>query len=347
MRFIDETRIRVQSGAGGKGISSFRRERFVPFGGPDGGNGGRGGDIILTATSRRTTLMELRGHAIWKAKNGRSGGGRNRTGACADPVRILVPVGTRVHNDETGELLADLTEDGQEWVAAPGGSGGFGNMHYKSSTNRAPRTCTDGWPGEEKRLRLELMLMADVGLLGFPNAGKSTFISRVSAAKPKIANYPFTTLVPSLGVVSVDDERSFVVADIPGLVRGAAQGHGLGHRFLRHVQRTRVLLHLISLGSDEMESPAARYQAIRDELAEFDPELSARQEVLVFTKADLLSEEELESVYAAFREEIGDVSVQVISSVTGQGIRPLVGLLSTRLESMNRMEEADHDTVSP
>jgi GTP-binding protein len=222
MRFIDEAKISVQSGTGGDGCSSFRRERHVPFGGPDGGNGGRGGDVILVATNRKNTLQELRGHAIWKAKSGSQGSPRNCTGAAAKSVIIYVPCGTRIFDDSTNEQLIDLTDDGQSWVSAKGGNGGLGNLCFKSSVNRAPRRFTQGKPGEVKKLRLELILMADIGLLGFPNAGKSTLISRISAAKPKVADYPFTTLVPSLGVVDMGIEGSFVVADIPGLIRGAS-----------------------------------------------------------------------------------------------------------------------------
>ena len=216
MRFIDEARIHVHSGKGGDGCASFRRERFVPFGGPDGADGGRGGDVILEATSRKNTLQHLRGKSIWKARSGQPGRTRNCTGACADPVIVPVPVGTRVYCDESGEQLMDLTEDGQTWVAAKGGARGLGNLRFKSSVNRAPTRFTHGKPGEDRRLRLELLLMADVGLLGFPNAGKSTLISRISAARPKVADYPFTTLAPSLGVVDMGIDGAFTVADIPG-----------------------------------------------------------------------------------------------------------------------------------
>jgi len=329
MRFIDEATIRIQSGTGGNGCASFRREKYVPFGGPDGGNGGRGGDIILVATARRNTLMELRGHALWRAKNGIHGTSRMRNGANAKPVEIFVPVGTRIFDANSGEVLADLTDDEQRWIAASGGRGGLGNINFKSSTNRAPRKSTQGTPGEEKALRLELMLMADVGLLGFPNAGKSTFISRVSSARPRVADYPFTTLAPSLGVVDMGVEGTFVIADIPGLIRGASEGVGLGHRFLKHVQRTRLLLHLVSLGPEEMESPLERYQAIREELVKFDPELAERPEVVLLTKSDVCSEADTQAAADALRAEIGDRPLFVASSVSGRGLRPVVGRLWT------------------
>jgi GTP-binding protein len=331
MRFIDEARIRVQSGAGGNGCSSFRREKYVPFGGPNGANGGRGGDVILQATDQRTTLLELRGHALWRAKSGTPGSSQMRTGASAKPVIIEVPIGTRVFDAESDEILVDLTEDGASWIAASGGNGGLGNINFKSSTNRSPRKSTPGWPGEDKTLRLELMLMADVGLLGFPNAGKSTFISRVSSARPRVADYPFTTLAPNLGVVDMGIEGTFVIADIPGLIRGASDGAGLGHRFLKHVQRTRLLLHLVSMGPDESESPVERYQAIREELVKFDPDLATRPEVILLTKADLCSASEAEAHAAEIRAVEPDRPLLIASAVSGRGIRQIVGHLWTQL----------------
>ncbi len=326
MRFIDEARIRVISGSGGNGIVSFRREKFVPFGGPDGGDGGRGGDVVIVATERRSTLQELRGRSLWKAQNGRPGGGREKTGASGASVEVPVPVGTRVIDDETGRVLADLVEDGQRWVAARGGRPGRGNAAFKSSTNRAPRRATPGQPGEDRWLRLELVLMADAGLVGFPNAGKSTFISRVSAARPRIADYPFTTLVPSLGVVDMGVDGSFVVADLPGLVRGAAEGAGLGHRFLRHVRRTRVLVHLVSLGPDEAEPPATRYRAIREELGAFDASLLERPEIVVLSKRDLVPDEAVAEAAEALRRAADPAVVAVLaaSAATGVGMREVV-----------------------
>lgn len=330
MRFIDEARVLVVSGSGGDGAVSFRREKFVPFGGPDGGDGGWGGDVVLVATTRLNTLLSLRGVPHIKAKNGVHGSGRQMTGAGAPAVEVPVPVGTRVFDEETGEQVVDLTEDEQRYVVAKGGAPGKGNVHFKSSKNRTPRKATPGKPGEEKMLRLELMLMADVGLLGFPNAGKSTLISRLSAARPKVADYPFTTLVPNLGVVKVGLDASFVIADIPGLIRGASEGAGLGHQFLRHVQRTRVLLHLVSLGPDELEAPEDRYRAIREELQRYDPELAQRPERIVLTKVDVAdSSPDDGATLEQARERIlaladGPREVHVISAFTGEGLKPLL-----------------------
>jgi GTPase len=335
MRFIDEVDIHVQSGDGGKGASSFRREKFVPFGGPDGGDGGRGGDVIFVADPGRNTLMELRGHALWRADSGRPGSRQRMFGRSGKSLEIRVPVGTRFHDSITGESLMDLTEIGQRWIAAVGGSGGLGNVHFKSSTNRAPRKCTPGAPGQERRLGLELLLMADVGLLGFPNAGKSTFIARVSAARPKIADYHFTTLVPSLGVVDMGMDGSFVLADIPGIIAGAADGAGLGHQFLRHIQRTRVHLHLLSLGPDELEPPEVRYEAIRRELHRYDEDLSTRPEIIALTKTDLVDDESVAEARAAVSAVAGGATVHAVSAVSGQGVRGLAGLLWQQLQEMD------------
>ncbi|MAY79579.1 MAG: GTPase ObgE [Deltaproteobacteria bacterium] len=336
MRFIDETKIFVASGAGGNGCGGFLREKFNAFGGPNGGDGGRGGDIVLVATHRRTTLIELRGKAIWRAERGEHGRGKQQTGAAGKATEIHVPVGTRVFDNDTGEILADLTADQDRWIAAKGGRGGLGNLHFKTSTNRAPKKTTPGGPGEEKNLRLELMLMADVGLLGFPNAGKSTFISRVSAAKPKIADYPFTTLTPSLGVVDMGTDGSFAIADIPGLVEGASDGAGLGYQFLRHVGRTRVLAHLVSMGehdegmvhSGEQDTPDAlrRYRAIRHELAAYDSVIAGRPEVIVLTKVDLVEPDVAATLRQRFENETGK-KVFVISSATGAGLTALTNAL--------------------
>jgi GTP-binding protein len=343
MRFIDEARIQVTSGAGGNGCRSFRREKFVAFGGPDGGDGGRGGDVVLIASYRKTTLLELRGRTLWRAQRGEHGRGKQQTGARGESTEIMVPVGTRVFDENTDEILADLTEDGQQWVAAKGGLGGHGNLYFKSSTNRAPTKASTGVPGEQAHLRLELMLMADVGLLGFPNAGKSTFISAVSAAKPKVADYPFTTLAPSLGVVKMGLDNSFVIADIPGLVEGASEGTGLGHQFLRHVSRTRVLAHLVSMGdhdkgvvaggdAEELD-PLRRYRALRQELAQYDPALAARPEIIVLTKLDLVEEKEVQAIKELFERETGR-SVLAISAPLHEGTKELIRALWTELETL-------------
>ena len=348
MRFIDEVNVRVISGSGGRGCSSFRREAFVPYGGPDGGDGGRGGDVVFVADTGVNTLFDVRSRPFWKAEDGEHGRGSDCTGASGKDVVVPVAVGTRVYDDETGDLLADITEPGQRWVAAKGGAGGLGNTRFKSSTNRTPRQTTPGEPGVERMLRLELRLMADVGLLGFPNAGKSTLISRVSAARPKIADYPFTTLTPSLGVVDRGGAGTFVIADIPGLIRGAAQGAGLGHQFLRHLMRTRLLYHLISLSeldalaageiTDEGETgpadPAERYRALRDELLSYDPALAALPEFIVLTKRDITDEARLEEVVSAVRQVAPDRPIFVVSSATGQGLGELVAATSTRLAAM-------------
>ena len=343
MRFVDEARVCVSSGAGGNGCRSFRREKHVAFGGPDGGDGGRGGDIILVATTRRSTLLELRGRTLWRAKRGEHGRGKQQTGANGDHAIIEVPVGTRVFDDDTNEVLADLTEHNQSWVAAKGGNGGRGNLFFKTSTNRGPQKTTPGGLGEQKNLRLELMLMADVGLLGFPNAGKSTFISAVSAAKPKVADYPFTTLAPSLGVVKMGFESSFVIADIPGLVEGASDGTGLGHQFLRHVARTRVLAHLISLGEhdegavyggdEDMLDAVRRYYALREELAAYDAELAARPEIIVLTKKDLVFDETASQMQAEFHRQTGK-PVFIISSATKEGTPQVIDALWELLVSL-------------
>jgi GTP-binding protein len=327
MRFIDEVQVHVASGKGGDGALAFRREKYVAFGGPSGGDGGKGGDVRIVATARRSTLLELRGHAIWRAEEGERGGARQMTGAAGADAVLEVPVGTRVFDEATGLLVGDLARDGDQLVVCRGGDGGFGNEHFKTATNRAPRKTTPGWPGQDRRLRLELMLMADVGLLGFPNAGKSTLISRISAARPKVADYPFTTLVPNLGVVDMGVDGSFVVADIPGLIEGAAEGAGLGHQFLRHVARTRLLLHLLSVSPDEALSPAERYAVIRRELGRYDGELLDRPELIVLTKLDTIPPEQRTAVARSVRKAAPDRRIVRISCATGLGVEELKKLL--------------------
>ena len=320
MKFIDEVQIVVESGKGGDGCSSFRREMHVAFGGPDGGDGGTGGDVILKTTRRKNTLLDLRSRPIWKAKSGVPGRPKKCTGAKGKSIEITVPVGTRVYDQQTGEQIIDLVDDEQQFVVAKGGKGGLGNIHFKSSTNRAPRKSTPGKPGEQKHLRLELLLMAEVGLLGYPNAGKSTFIRCVSAARPKVADYPFTTLAPKLGVVDMGIDGAYTIADIPGLIKGASDGIGLGHQFLRHVQRTRMLLHLISMGPDESLNPVDRYENIRKELQKYDEELSEKREIIALTKADLVDEEEREIVIELLREKVGEQAIFVLSSISLEGV---------------------------
>lgn len=292
MKFVDEARIEVIAGDGGKGAIAFRREKFIPKGGPSGGDGGRGGSIWAVADLNVNTLIDYRYARLHRARNGEGGGGSDRYGRGADDIVLRVPVGTQCFDDETGELLFDLTMHGERVRVAQGGQGGLGNLHFKTSTNRAPRQSTPGGAGEARKLRLELKVLADVGLLGMPNAGKSTFISQVSNARPKIADYPFTTLHPNLGVVRVAEERSFVVADVPGLIEGAAEGAGLGHQFLRHLQRTKLLLHLVDLSPyDGDRDPVAEARAIVKELRKYDAGLHEKPRWLVLNKLDTLEGE--------------------------------------------------------
>ena len=288
--FVDEVDIHIIAGSGGNGCLSFRREKFVPRGGPDGGDGGAGGSVYVTAIATKNTLVDFRYHPEFKARRGQHGQGSNRTGQTAPDLDVSVPVGTLVYDKTDGnqQLLADLAEEGQRVLVARGGRGGRGNARFVSSTNRAPRRTEPGESGEEKILRLELKLIADVGLIGFPNAGKSTLISRISAARPKIADYPFTTLVPNLGVVSLSDDRSFVVADVPGLIKGAHEGHGLGDRFLRHVERTKVLLHLVDVSGASGRDPVEDFDTIQQELKLFDPRLAAKPQIVAANKIDAL-----------------------------------------------------------
>ncbi|MEZ5740013.1 MAG: GTPase ObgE [Burkholderiaceae bacterium] len=301
MKFFDEASIEVIAGNGGNGIVSFRREKFIPKGGPDGGDGGRGGSIWAVADRNLNTLIDYRYARIHRARNGEYGRGSDQYGAAAEDVILRMPVGTVVRDAETDELLGDLTVDGEKLLLAQGGQGGLGNIHFKSSTNRTPRQSTPGTPGQTRQLRLELRVLADVGLLGMPNAGKSTLISAISNARPKIADYPFTTLHPNLGVVRVGPERSFVVADVPGLIEGAAEGAGLGHRFLRHLQRTSLLLHLVDIAPFDPEvDPAADARAILHELETYDEALAAKPRWLVLNKIDMVPAEQREQTIADF-----------------------------------------------
>ena len=343
MKFVDEAEIRVAAGAGGNGCVSFRREKFIPLGGPDGGDGGKGGSVWLVADEGINTLIDFRHQRSFHAKRGENGAGRQMTGAHGADETIRVPVGTVVINVDTDEVIGDLTAHGQRLLVATGGHGGKGNIHFKSSTNRSPRRAIPGEPGEERTIRLELKLLADVGLLGFPNAGKSTFIRAVSAAKPRVADYPFTTLHPNLGVVRVERDRSFVVADIPGLIEGASEGAGLGIQFLKHVMRTRLLLHLVDLApADEAIDPAAQVKAIEKELKQFEPALLERPRWLVFNKADLLPPEERESrARAIVRKLRWKGPWFVVSAATGEGTRDICLRAMALLDELRATPAAD------
>jgi GTPase len=324
MRFVDEATITVRSGKGGKGAVSFRREKYVPRGGPDGGDGGKGGDVIFRASDSLLTLYDLRMQRLFEAENGRPGMGRAKYGRAGKDLVIEVPVGTLLFEvrDDQEELVADLTSPGQEEVVARGGQGGRGNIHFKSPTNRAPRYAQPGGEGEEKRIRLELKILADVGLIGLPNAGKSTFIALVSAARPKIASYPFTTLTPNLGVVQDDTGHRLVIADIPGLIEGAHEGLGLGHTFLKHVERTRLLLHLLSLEEAGGDDPFAGFELIDSELARFSPELAFKEQVRAVNKTDLAAPGQVERLRDLARER--GLEVHFISAKTGDGVAELM-----------------------
>jgi GTP-binding protein len=335
MKFIDEAKIEVHAGKGGDGVASFRREKFVPRGGPDGGDGGRGGSVYALADRNINTLVEYRFARIHRARNGEPGHGSDRYGKGAEDIVLPMPVGTVITELGTGELVADLASDGQRVLIAKGGTGGLGNLHFKSSTNRAPRQHTLGEPGEERELKLELKVLADVGLLGLPNAGKSTFIRAVSAARPKVADYPFTTLHPNLGVVRVEHSKSFVIADIPGLIEGAAEGAGLGHQFLRHLARTRLLLHLVDLAPFDTEAdPVHDAKAIVDELRKYDEELYRKARWLVLNKIDLVDEGEREGRVADFVKRFGwKEAVFTISAITGEGCNALVFAVMKHLDA--------------
>ena len=342
MQFVDEATIEVHAGKGGDGCLSFRREKYVEFGGPDGGDGGAGGSVYFQADSNLNTLVDYRYERIFKARNGEPGKGRQMTGKSADDVTLLVPVGTTVIDVDTDEVLADLTDPQKPVMIASAGRGGLGNIHFKSSTTQAPRKTTKGKPGASRRLRLELKLLADVGLLGMPNAGKSTLIRSISAAKPKVADYPFTTLVPNLGVVKADRHRSFVVADIPGLIEGAAEGAGLGIRFLKHLARTRLLLHVVDIAPMDGGDPADHIDAIADELDQFSPALAEQERWLVFNKIDLLADDEAQAKIDAIVEELGwQGPVYGISAAAGVGCEELVYALMNAIEDRRRLEQED------
>jgi GTPase len=328
--FIDRVKIRVKAGDGGNGVTAFRREKFVPRGGPSGGDGGKGGDVWLESDDSFNTLLHLRYNPEHHAERGRHGEGSNRHGKDGADVIVKVPIGTQVFDAMSGELLHDFTDTAQRYLAAKGGKGGWGNSHFATSTRQAPRFHYSGRPGEERELQLELKLIADVGLVGFPNAGKSTLISVISAAKPKIADYPFTTLEPNLGVVDLGDFRTFVVADIPGLIEGASEGAGLGDRFLRHVERTKLILHLVDVSSLSGRDPVEDYEIINRELAAYNDDLAARPQIVVATKIDALDEPSRLSNLKEWAQK-ADKDFFAISSVTGAGVKELVNAIALRL----------------
>jgi GTP-binding protein len=338
MKFIDEAVIRVEAGKGGKGCVSFRREKYIPYGGPDGGDGGNGGSIYLAADEGLNTLVDFRYRRLFRAAHGQPGGGSQCSGKAGADVMIRVPVGTLVYDVDASELLGDLVSHGERLLVAKGGIHGLGNARFKSSTNRAPRKATKGTPGEARNLRLELNLLADVGLMGMPNAGKSSLIRTLSAARPKVADYPFTTLQPHLGVVRTGSERSFVIADIPGLIEGAAEGAGLGTHFLKHLARTRLLLHVIEVGyssEEETADPASRIRAIEAELKRFSDKLYAKERWLVFNKIDLLAVHEREAHCRTIATQAAWTGpVFLVSALTGEGCQALMNTIQERLDQL-------------
>ncbi|MDE2342455.1 MAG: GTPase ObgE [Betaproteobacteria bacterium] len=343
MKFIDEATIQVHAGKGGDGSASFRREKYIPKGGPDGGDGGRGGSIWAVADRNINTLVDYRYARIHRAKNGEPGRGSDCNGKGADDIILRVPVGTLITDQETGAVVADLTHHEEKALVARGGQGGLGNLHFKSSTNRTPRQFTRGEPGESRELHLELKVLADVGLLGYPNAGKSTFIRAVSAARPKVADYPFTTLHPNLGVVRVDDARSFVIADIPGLIEGAAEGAGLGHQFLRHLARTHLLLHIVdSAPLDDSVNLLDQAHALVEELRKYDENLYRKPRWIVLNKADMLDPDSRAAVRRLFESDLGpDARIFEISALTGEGCREVCYAIMEAIESLRRPEPTE------
>ncbi|MEQ8162349.1 MAG: GTPase ObgE [Smithellaceae bacterium] len=330
MKFVDEVKIYIRAGHGGAGCVSFRREKFIPRGGPDGGEGGKGGDVIFRASESHRTLLDLRYQQQFLAKNGDPGSGNNRSGKSAADLEIVVPVGTVIKDFETGEILADLPAAGQIYVAGHGGIGGKGNAHFATSTHQTPRFAQEGMPGDERWLQLELKLLADVGIIGFPNAGKSTFISRVSAARPKIADYPFTTLTPHLGVVKHLDSNSFVLADIPGLIPGAHEGHGMGIQFLKHVERTSLLLHIIDIADEANKNALSNFKAINKELEFYNPQLLAKPQIVALNKIDLPHvRERVKKEVARFKKK--GIILHPFSAATGEGIKEILNEIIEKL----------------
>lgn len=349
MKFVDEATIDVAAGNGGNGCVSFRREKFIPFGGPNGGDGGRGGSVYSVGDRNLNTLIDYRYARRHEARNGEPGRGSDQNGAAADDIILRMPMGTIITDLDSGQAIAELLVPGEKVLLAKGGDGGFGNLHFKSSTNRAPRQKTPGWPGEQRRLKLELRVLADVGLLGMPNAGKSTLISAISNARPKIADYPFTTLHPNLGVVRVGPEQSFVVADIPGLIEGAAEGAGLGHLFLRHLQRTHLLLHLVDFAPfDESVDPVEQAKAIVAELKKYDDGLYAKPRWMVLNKVDMVPAEQRDKRVKDFVKRLKwKGPVFQVSALTREGCEPLIRAVFQHLSQIRQTEPADLDPRFP
>ena len=338
--FVDQVNIVAQAGKGGDGCSSFRREKFIPYGGPDGGDGGKGGNIVLETDPNLQTLFDLRYQRIYNAEDGHKGRGKDMTGRGGKTWILKVPMGTLIKNQETGELLADLTNENEKFIAAKGGDGGFGNAKYKTSSNRAPRKFQHGFDGEKISLRLELKLLADVGIIGFPNAGKSTFITKISNARPKIADYPFSTLIPNLGVVRMDDYSTYIAADIPGIIEGAHEGKGLGIQFLKHTERTRLLVHLIDLSIMSDRDPLADYKAIQNELKNYAQTLYEKPQILVPSKID---HPEAEEKFERYKDELKKLNPNLfpISSLTGSGIAEL------QRQIQDQLNEIKNDSNQP
>jgi len=342
MKFLDQAKVYIRSGNGGNGCVSFRREKYIEFGGPDGGDGGRGGDVWAECVDNLNTLIDFRYQQHFKAGRGMNGEGRNRTGASGKEVTLKVPPGTQIFAEDNETLLADLTEPGERVLLARGGNGGFGNAHFKTSTNQAPRHANPGQPGTEMTIWLRLKLIADAGLVGLPNAGKSTFLAAVSAAKPKIADYPFTTLHPNLGVVKIDD-IDFVLADIPGLIEGAHMGAGIGDRFLGHVERTRVLLHLVDVTG---EDPAQDYRVVRGELAAYEPRLTEKPEIVALNKCDAVDDEEAARKQALLAAECGQEPL-LLSAVSGLNVRTALFRIGAEIRQSKEQEEAEARPTAP
>ena len=346
MQFVDEAVIQVTAGRGGNGVVSFRREKYIPFGGPNGGDGGDGGSVYLQADRNLNTLVDFRFNRDYRAQGGQSGMGKQKTGAAGDDLIVMVPVGTTVSDVDADEVLGDLTEHGEKLLVAEGGRHGLGNVHFKSSRNRTPRQCTPGEDGEERQLRLELKVLADVGLLGLPNAGKSSLISSVSAARPKVANYPFTTLYPNLGVVAISPETSFVMADIPGLIEGAAEGAGLGIQFLKHLARTGLLLHVVDIAPEDDSDPVENIRVIQKELEKYSDELAGKPRWLVLNKTDLMLPEEADEICERIIEETQwEGPVYRISAITRDGTQDLVNDIAQTLVENRRDAFEEEDEI--